>query len=284
MPFGCLPTGIVPTTTGSGLLSTRRTLSSPVEAIHATCLAAATPSGSLPTASGSPSGLVRLGVDADGRARARVRDPDLAVVGDRDAVRPLADVDRGGDLGDGRRGGRGRRGAWRWRWRSRSRWRWRAALAACSSSPLKTPSAASAAAIRPSPMIAGRRMPSSRARCGGPSGFGAGRARGRRRARPRAPPPAASAAWASRANSPAVCWRSSGCLASARSTTAAERGRELGPGLEQRRRRLVDVGEHRPDVRVAQERRGAREHVVEDAAERVDVRARVGVAALDRLG
>ena len=46
----------------------------------------------------------------------------------------------------------------------------------------------------------------------------------------RAPPPpsAASASWASRANSPAVCWRSSGCLESARSTTGPSAGGRSG--------------------------------------------------------
>ena len=68
-------------------------------------------------------------------------------------------------------------------------------------------------------------IPSRRARCGGPPATATSRVVGGF-----APPvlpaagAAASASWASRANSPAVCWRAAGSLASERSITSPSAG------------------------------------------------------------
>ena len=101
--------------------------------------------------------------------------------------------------------------------------------------------------------------------------------------RPAARPPAA-AAIAARPRSPADWKRCSGALASARAITSSNAVGDPG-------RRLADgggrLGEVRPQLRLValgRERRPAREHVVQDAAERVDVRARVHALAADLLG
>ena len=108
-----------------------------------------------------------------------------------------------------------------------------------------------------------------------------GRAAGRAAAAAAAAPPAASASCAARANSPAVWWRSSGFFASPFSTTAASAGGSFGFSSSSDGGGSLTWANIVADVGVAQERARAREREVEDAGERVDVGARVGVLALD---
>jgi hypothetical protein len=61
-------------------------------------------------------------------------------------------------------------------------------------------------------------------------------------------------------------------------------GRERRPQLAGDRRRVLDVRPQLRRIRVARVRHAPRERLVEHAAQRVDVRARVGAAALDLLG
>ena len=109
--------------------------------------------------------------------------------------------------------------------------------------------------------------------------------------RPRVPPCAAgspaqpaTAARASRANPPADCWRSSGAFSSARASTGSSAAGSRGSIDETAGGGLVDVGPHALEVVAADERHRAGQRVEEDAAERVDVGARVEVADLRLLG
>ena len=97
---------------------------------------------------------------------------------------------------------------------------------------------------------------------------------GRRRA---GPPSAASAV---SANAPAVSGRASRSLASACWIAASSAGRQVRTRLEQRRRRVAQVGEHLLQVVLAHERRRPGERLEQQAGERVDVGPPVdGVAA-----
>ena len=238
IPFGWSPTGIVPTTTGSGLLSTRRTRSSPVEAIHATCLAATTPSGALPTSSGSPSvsfvsTSMRTNVPADASVTqtwpsSETEMPsgpsptsiEAATLGtDASAVAVAVAVPR--SCGACGRRGRGRllrvvaledaeRGE---RGRDQAEHEDRGQDDPEHPGALRRPAGGGASAVlggfAPA-VLPGVRLRSPRRGVLAPLRCAAGAA--------------ASASWASRANSPAVCWRSSGCLASERSTTSPSAG------------------------------------------------------------
>ena len=283
IPFGWSPTGIVPITTGSGLLSTRRTRSSPVEAIHATCLAATTPSGALPTSSGSPSVLfvstsMRTNVPSDASVTQTCPSSETEMPSG-----PFADLDRGGDLGHRRGGGRGRgrRGRAVLACRRGGRGGLARLLRVVA---LEDAEGGEGGRDQAEHEHRGQDDPEQAGTLRRPAGHG-DLARGRRPRSARAPHCGRRGQrllGLARELARGLLARG-GVLGERALDHRFKRGREVRPRLQQRGRRLVDMGEHRPDVRVAQERRDARERVEEDAAERVDVRARVGVAALDRL-
>ena len=281
IPLGSLPTGIVPTTTGSGLLSTRRTLSSPDEAIQVTFLAPATPSGALPTSSGSPIVLFVAG-------SMRVKVPSLASV--TKTVPSSVTEMPSGPLPAGIEATTFGAAA-----RRRSRWR----------SPWRWPSAAAVALAGGRRLLlalehAGRREPggdeaehehgreddAERAvAAGGPSAFGVLAGVGVRGGACGAPPPPAQRLLGGAGELARRLVALVGVLRQ-RALDDARRARAAAAGAVS----SSDGGGSLTwanivaDVRVAQERARAREREVEHAAERVDVGARVGVLALDLLG
>ena len=88
-----------------------------------------------------------------------------------------------------------------------------------------------------------------------------------------APPGSASAASSAARNASAAWKRCAGSFASARITTASSAGGTCGLSALGGRRRLGDLLQRDRDGAVALERDAAGEHLVEDHADRVDVRA-----------